>query len=88
MHAIIVDDGWQCGDNSGGYGYTGDWEVYPGKIPDMKAHVAKVHEAGLKYILWYSVPFAGYHSKVFKRFEDMLLYRSQGYRGGAPPRPP
>lgn len=75
MHAIIVDDGWQCGDNSGGYGYTGDWEVYPGKIPDMKAHVAKVHEAGLKYILWYSVPFAGYHSKIFKRFEDMLLYR-------------
>ena len=75
MHAIIVDDGWQCGDNSGGYGYTGDWEVYPGKIPDMRAHVQKVHEAGLKYILWYSVPFAGYHSKIFKRFENMLLYR-------------
>ena len=77
MHAIIVDDGWQCGDNSGGYGYTGDWEVWSGKIPDMKAHVAKVHEAGLKYILWYSVPFVGYHSKVFKRFEDMLLYRNE-----------
>jgi alpha-galactosidase len=40
----------------------------------MKAHVAKVHEAGLKYILWYSVPFAGYHSKIYKRFENMLLY--------------
>ena len=77
MHAIIVDDGWQCGDNSGGYGYTGDWEVYPGKIPDMKAHVAKVHEYGLKYILWYSVPFVGYHSKVFKRFENMLLYHRE-----------
>ena len=75
MHTIIVDDGWQTGNSAGGYGYTGDWEVFPGKIPDMAEHVKKVHEAGLKYMLWYSVPFVGYYSKMWERFQDKVLYR-------------
>lgn len=75
MHAIIVDDGWQCEDVHQGYGYTGDWEVCEKKIPDMREHVRKVHEAGLKYILWYSVPYVGYHSKAWQRFKDCILYR-------------
>lgn len=75
MHTIIVDDGWQTGNSSGGYGYTGDWEVFPGKIPDMAAHVKAVHEAGLKYMLWYSVPYVGFYSKNWERFKDMVLYR-------------
>lgn len=75
MHAIIVDDGWQCEDVHQGYGYTGDWEVCEKKIPNMREHVRKVHEAGLKYILWYSVPYVGYHSKAWERFKDQILYR-------------
>ena len=75
MHAVIVDDGWQCEDVHQGYGYTGDWEVCEKKIPDMRAHVRRVHEMGLKYILWYSVPYVGYYSRAWERFKDYILYR-------------
>ncbi len=71
--AVIVDDGWQTSNNERGYAYTGDWQVSPDKIPDMKAHVAKVHELSMKYILWYSVPFIGKHSQAWERFAGKLL---------------
>lgn len=68
---VIVDDGWQTMDTQRGYAYCGDWE--PLKIPDMRAHVERVHALGMKYILWYSVPFVGKYSKAFERFRDMQL---------------
>ena len=73
LKSVIVDDGWQTDDGNRGYAYCGDWEPTPVKIPDMKAHVAKVHAMGLKYILWYSVPFVGIHSKHWEQFKDKLL---------------
>ena len=76
--SIIVDDGWQTDNNARGYAYCGDWEVTPVKIPDMKAFVDAVHETGLKFVLWYSVPFVGEHSKAYERFKDKML----GLRNG------
>ena len=73
MEAVIVDDGWQTDDSHRGYAYCGDWEVCDKKVPDMKAFVDRVHECGMKFILWYSVPFVGIHSKVYERFSDMFL---------------
>lgn len=73
MDTIIVDDGWQTDNSGGGYGYTGDWEVCARKIPDMREHVKRVHELGMKYMLWYSVPFVGYYSKNWDRFKDKVL---------------
>ena len=80
--AVIVDDGWQTSDNSRGYAYTGDWEVTPDKIPDMQAHVARIHAMGMKYILWYSVPFVGLRSKIYERFKDKMLYEMEGMGTG------
>ncbi len=71
--SIIVDDGWQTDDNNRGYAFCGDWEATPSKIPDMKAFVDAVHETGLKFVLWYSVPFVGIHSKAYERFKDKTL---------------
>lgn len=78
MKTVIVDDGWQTGDNNRGYAYCGDWEVYEGKIPDMAAHVKKVHETGMKYMLWYSVPFVGRYSKAAAQFAEKSLSYDEG----------
>ena len=71
--SLIVDDGWQTDNNARGYAYCGDWEPTPAKIPDMKAFVDAVHETGLKFVLWYSVPFVGLHSKAYERFKGKFL---------------
>ncbi|WP_053985893.1 glycoside hydrolase family 36 protein [Niameybacter massiliensis] len=71
--AIIVDDGWQTDDNNRGYAYCGDWEVATSKIPDMRTLVEEVHQIGMKFMVWYPVPFIGTKSKNFERFKDMLV---------------
>ena len=73
--AIIVDDGWQT-DNGGweGYEICGDWNISKVKFPDMRAHVENIHKLGMKYILWYSVPFMGTKCSKFAEFQNMLLY--------------
>ena len=68
---VIVDDGWQTTDMQRGYACCGDWE--PLKIPDMRAHVERIHQLGMKYMLWYSVPFVGKNSKAFSQFEGKHL---------------
>ena len=73
MDTVIVDDGWQCADNNRGYAYCGDWELCTEKIPDMKNLVDRVHETGMKFMLWYSVPWMGKFSKNYERFSTMLL---------------
>ena len=82
MKTVIVDDGWQTDDGNRGYAYCGDWEVTKNKIPDMAAHVKRVHGMGLKYMLWYSVPFMGYKARRFPEFEGMLLDRLDSMQAG------
>ena len=73
MDTLIVDDGWQTDDNSRGYGYCGDWEVCASKIPDMKDFVDKIHDLDMRFMIWFSVPFVGVHSKSFERFKGKYL---------------
>ncbi len=82
MRTIIVDDGWQTADNNRGYAYCGDWEVAPERIKDMSAHVAAVQAMGMKYMLWYSVPFVGVYSKAFEKFDGKYLYKKSGGKVG------
>jgi alpha-galactosidase len=70
--AVIVDDGWQTTDSARGYAYCGDWR--PERIGDMAEFVRRVHQAGLKLLLWYSVPHAGDRSEAFRRLEGKWLY--------------
>lgn len=75
MESIIVDDGWQTIDSlSYWYVYTGDWK--PVSIPDMKGFVDRVHGTGLKFLLWYSIPFMGLKAENFDRFKGKYLYHS------------
>lgn len=70
---LIVDDGWQTDNNERGYAYCGDWQAHPAKVPDMKAFVDAVHGTGMKFMLWYSVPYVGEYSKAYERFKDKML---------------
>jgi len=73
MDTVIIDDGWQTDDNSRGYQFCGDWQVATSKIRDMKEFVKRVHETGMKIILWFAVPIIGTGTKCYERFKDMLL---------------
>ena len=73
MESVIVDDGWQTESASGGYAYCGDWEVAPSKVADMKAFADAVHALGMKFIIWFSVPFMGVRAKSYERFKDKVL---------------
>ena len=88
MKTIIVDDGWQTADNNRGYAYCGDWKVAPVRIKDMAAHVKRVQDMGMKYMLWYSVPFVGRYSDAYKQFEGKFLYMRNRDVGVLDPRFP
>ncbi len=89
MKTIIVDDGWQTSDGNRGYGYCGDWRPTPEKIPDMRAHVEKIHALGMKYILWYSVPFVGEWSAHWAEFSQKILgFNARLHAGVLDPRYP
>lgn len=74
--AVIVDDGWQTLDSQRGYAFTGDWEAV--RIPDMKGFVQRVHDLGMKFLLWYSLPFVGENSKNYARFKGKYLTYWEG----------
>lgn len=74
MKTIILDDGWQTDDTNRGYAFCGDWKVSPRRFPDMAAHVKKVHGLGMKYMMWYAVPFVGEKSANFARFKGKYLF--------------
>ncbi|MDX5584568.1 MAG: alpha-galactosidase [Aureibaculum sp.] len=76
--ALIVDDGWQTNDGNRGYAYTGDW--VPVRTPDMKGFVEAVHNEGMQFLLWYSLPFMGEKAKNYPKFKGKYLryWESQG----------
>lgn len=74
--AVIVDDGWQTLDSKRGYAFTGDWE--PVRIPEMQSFVRRIHQLGMKFLLWYSLPFVGENSKNFRRFKGKYLTYWEG----------
>jgi len=76
FEAVIVDDGWQTLDSNRGYAYTGDWR--PERLPRMKEFVDDVHELGMKFVLWYAMPFIGEKSSLYPEFEGKYLRYWQG----------
>ena len=51
---IMIDDNWQC--------YYGNFDFKPGRFPDPKYMVKKLHEMGFKVMLWIS-PFVSADSR-------------------------
>ena len=74
MKTFIVDDGWQYDEGIRGYPYCGDWQLAKSRFPDMAAHVRRVQGRGIRYMMWYSVPFVGFKSENYNRFKGKYLY--------------
>jgi alpha-galactosidase len=70
---VIVDDGWQTDDSNKGYQFCGDWEIAQSKFSNFDAHVARVQAMDMRYMLWFSVPYAGRESQAWKKFSDRTL---------------
>lgn len=79
---VILDDGWQTDDNHRGYAFCGDWEVSKNRFPDFRAHIQKIHDMGMKYMAWYSVPFLGCRAKKWDEFKDKILYYADSMEAG------
>ena len=89
MKSAILDDGWQKESSKSYYSATGDWMPVKSRFPDMRAHVDKVHAAGIRnYMLWLSVPFVGNESKAYARFRGKYLWGEGGDVAGLDPRFP
>ena len=80
MDTVILDDGWQTNQRDFGYQNNGDWEVCTEKFPNFAAHVKRVQALGMKYMVWFSMPFVGIESKAYERFKekDMLMPGREG----------
>lgn len=79
IKTLIVDDGWQTDNNLRGYAFCGDWRLSSRRFPDMPAHVKRIQRTGLKYMMWYSVPFVGRHSDAYARFKDCILFTQKDF---------
>lgn len=70
---VIVDHGWQTNGDAAGFSSCGDWDPDPERFPAMKEHVEAVHQLGMRYMLWFAVPYVGNRSAAWSRFAGMLL---------------
>ncbi len=73
MKTIIIDDGWHTANADRGYAFCGDWEPEDAKVGSMSELTKKIHDMGMKVMLWYSVPFVGRNSAVWDKFKGMYL---------------
>lgn len=78
MGGIIIDGGWYADDGKRGCDYWGDGEVSAMRFPDMRRHVANIHALGMKYVMWFGIPFIGYHSQAYERFRGKFLNDQPG----------
>ena len=83
FRTVILDDGWQFeGKNTGDYYKCGDWHVALDKFPDFKKFVDDVHNFGMKLMVWFPVPFAGFATEDYRRFKDKMAFDIDWMRAG------
>ena len=73
MRTAILDDGWQKAESASFYSKTGDWLPVKDRFPDMRAHVDAVHKTGMRYMLWFAVPYCGDETEAWNRFQGKFL---------------
>lgn len=78
---LIIDDGW-CYDDfkrvtpqtlEDWYSVVGDWEISKAKFPDFPAHVKRVQDMGMKYMVWVAPHMIGTKSRFFTENNSAVL---------------
>ncbi len=71
MNNIILDAGWNMADREHrGYG---DYMLQCPKIKDMAVMVDEIHKIGMRFMLWFSVPFISEDAKIWEEFGELVL---------------
>ena len=75
IRTMMYDMGWdrEGTTNSQDFAQCGDWIPDPKCFPDMKAHIGRMHEMGLKCILWCGFPLMGLKAQNLETFTPWLL---------------
>ncbi|GAA2103490.1 hypothetical protein GCM10009841_20650 [Microlunatus panaciterrae] len=63
--SVFIDDGWQLEAHGRGYAGCGDWLPDPAKFADFAGHVERLHELGLKVVVWIAPVLLGERSTAF-----------------------
>lgn len=72
---VIIDDGWQK--------TRGDWEPHPQKFPNLRAQIDRIHQEGMKAILWLA-PFDIFPDAEIRRHTEWLCGDGVEGRHGMP----
>ena len=70
---LFLDDGWQTTPGVSDYSCAGDWIPNEEKFPDMKGFVDRVHEIGMRAVLWIGPGLCGSASKLNKLYGEKKL---------------
>ena len=75
IRTMMYDMGWdrEGTTNTMDFAQCGDWIPDPKCFPDMKAHIDRMHEMGLKCILWCGFPLMGLKAQNLDKFTPWLL---------------
>jgi len=75
IRTLLYDMGWdRVGTtNTQDFAQCGDWQPDPVSFPNLKEHLARMHDLGLRCILWGGVPLMGEKARNLERFRPFLL---------------
>lgn len=80
LKTVILDDGWQMEGVDTRFAYTGDWYPHEKKFPNFRESIDKIHDLGLKVILWVGIPYIGEKAENWEIFKDKTIQYSDWAR--------
>ena len=71
MKTVILDAGWNMASET--EHRLGDWKVYNPAVNGLVPMVDAIHELGMKFVLWFSIPFLSRDAEIWNRFGEYVL---------------